>query len=175
MRRSVAVSPSPAGARPPMRASSARALAAHSGRTYLLEDPECLLKGPPRGRPLLRPPLDLALREQRAAKLERLRDLAVLVEGALEHERRRGRIAIRREQQPPASRGRGKRPARPLPRHVLELSEQRGGGVKVSHADLRLDRVGVNRDDARLLDAHLSQEPNHGIEMLAGLDEAPQR
>ena len=130
------------------------------GRAKLLEDPERLLKGPPRGRLLSRPPLDLALREQRAGELERLRDPSMLLEGALEHERSRRGIAARGEQQRPASRRCRERPWTPgRSRLVLELLQQLGGGVKVSHADLRLDRVGVYRDDARLPDAHLAQEP----------------
>ena len=44
------------------------------GCAKLLEDPERLLKRPPRSRLLPRPPLDLALREERAGELERLRD-----------------------------------------------------------------------------------------------------
>ena len=100
----------------------------------------------------------------------------MLLEGALEHERSRRGIAARGEEQRPASRRGRERPRTPgrlcL---VLELPQQLGGAIKVAHADLRLDRVGVDGDDARLVDAHLAQEPNHGFEVLVGLGEAPQR
>ena len=100
----------------------------------------------------------------------------MLLEGALERERSGRGIAIRREQQRAASRGRGNRPcASARPALFLELGEQGGGGIKVSHTDLRLDRIGVDRDDARLPDAHLAQKLDHGIEMLASLGEAPER
>ena len=90
-------------------------------------------------------------------------DPSMLLEGALEHEQSRRGIAARGEQERPASRRGRERPRTPgRPRLVLELPQQLGGGVKVSHADLRLDRVGVYRDDARLPDPHLAQERTTG-------------
>ena len=160
-RRSVAVRSAGARGRSPIRASSADARSAHSGRAQRLEDRQGLAELPV-GQPLLlAPPVDLALREQRSAALERHRQAVVLDDGSIE--RREGGIEVaRRRLDEPAPAGPDReRPGRR--RHagdVLEEADDRTRPLEVAHADRGLEPVAVHLEPARVArPACLGQRP----------------
>ena len=126
MRRSASVSSSRDGARPPMRASSARVCSAQSGRAEGLEARERVLEGGAGGGALLRASLRPAEREQRAGAVERVDVAVVLGERALEAREGAVEVAARGEQQAAAT---GEDRERPGPvergRTRLPLGEDR--------------------------------------------------
>ena len=153
MRRSLGVSPSPAGARPPIRESSARAFPAQSVVPSSSNVSRADSSEPRAFRFCLAPSLRGAQRELRPRELEGLSDAIVELDRAFEMLQRLHRVLESGDE--PSTTGRGGHGERPveLDAPVFEGLQRLLGASELPKADECLDVVGHERVHAGLDDA----------------------
>ena len=167
MRRSLGVSPSPAGARPPIRASSARAFPAQSGVPSSSNVARADSSESRAFRFCLARRWAAAQHELRPRELEGLPDAIVELDRALEMLQRRHRVLQSGDE--PSATGRGGQGERPveLEAPVFEGLQRLLGASELPQADERLDVVGHERVHAGLDDAPGAEQVGERLQVSA--------